>query len=161
MNNQELLNGTRLRGRVYTYTIERVLGRGSFGITYLASTSMKGPLGEVTVQVALKEFFCNICGNKFESLPLTAASEEILKTPCSIKFTRLSSFAGMAVVQCVWLNGVKVATVSNGKTVAIETSVRHNTLFVTDQYGVAFKGDYKFVAESGGRVEIRFKRAFL
>lgn len=57
IRNQELSAGTVLRGREYTYVIEKVLGQGSFGITYLASTSMKGPLGRVTVSVALKEFF--------------------------------------------------------------------------------------------------------
>ena len=49
--------GTMLQGRVYSYKIVKVLGQGAFGITYLASTKMPGPLGEVNVQVALKEFF--------------------------------------------------------------------------------------------------------
>ena len=43
------------------YKIEKVLGQGSFGITYLASTTIKveGPLGsiETPVKVAIKEFF--------------------------------------------------------------------------------------------------------
>ena len=56
-NLQALASGTTLRGDAYSYTIDKVLGQGAFGITYLASTSMKGPLGEVSVQVALKEFF--------------------------------------------------------------------------------------------------------
>lgn len=45
------------------YTIEGVLGRGSFGITYLAlaKMQMEGPLGsmDVDVKVAVKEFFMN------------------------------------------------------------------------------------------------------
>ena len=49
--------GTVIRGKVYTYLIQKVLGQGGFGITYLASTSVKGPLGAIKVQVALKEFF--------------------------------------------------------------------------------------------------------
>jgi len=49
--------GTTIRGRVYTYQIQQVLGQGGFGITYLASTSVTGPLGGIKVQVALKEFF--------------------------------------------------------------------------------------------------------
>ena len=56
-NDQALAPGTILRGPVYTYTIEKVLGQGAFGITYLASFKVPGPLGEVTVQAALKEFF--------------------------------------------------------------------------------------------------------
>lgn len=39
------------------YTIEFVLGQGSFGITYLATTKFHGPLGEISVKVAIKEFF--------------------------------------------------------------------------------------------------------
>ena len=45
----------------HTYEIEQVLGQGSFGITYLASTRIKvdGALGalEVKTTVAIKEFF--------------------------------------------------------------------------------------------------------
>lgn len=50
-------SGTLIYGQNLTYSIKKVLGHGSFGITYLATTKMKGLLGEVSVQVALKEFF--------------------------------------------------------------------------------------------------------
>ena len=53
--------GTILHGGANTYTIEKVLGQGSFGITYLANTTIKvqGPLGmlETEMKVAIKEFF--------------------------------------------------------------------------------------------------------
>lgn len=53
--------GCILHGREREYRIEKVLGQGSFGITYLATTSVEvtGPLGILTadVQVAVKEFF--------------------------------------------------------------------------------------------------------
>lgn len=51
--------GTILHGRSYNYRIEDVLGRGTFGITYLASVRLKGELGtfDSHVQVAIKEFF--------------------------------------------------------------------------------------------------------
>lgn len=39
------------------YIIESVLGQGSFGITYLATTKFQGPLGDISVKVAIKEFF--------------------------------------------------------------------------------------------------------
>ena len=39
------------------YVIESVLGQGSFGITYLATTKFQGPLGDISVKVAIKEFF--------------------------------------------------------------------------------------------------------
>jgi len=104
---------------------------------------------------------CKICRHKFEVLPSIAQPEEILSKPCVIRFTRLSSFNGMAVSCCVWLNGVKVANIDNGKTITFETFVRHNIIFVTNQYGVAFQGDYRFDAENNGTREIRFKRKFL
>ena len=56
---QSLVSGSLLQGG--KYRIERVLGQGSFGITYLATTklTMMGELGrmETTVNVAIKEFF--------------------------------------------------------------------------------------------------------
>ena len=55
--NQTLPIGTVLRGKAYSYTIEKVLGQGSFGITYLASFAVPGPLGEITAVAAVKEFF--------------------------------------------------------------------------------------------------------
>ena len=54
-----LAAGTLLHGGAYSYRIERVLGQGSFGITYLASVNMQGALGSIdaNVKVAIKEFF--------------------------------------------------------------------------------------------------------
>lgn len=56
-----LTPGTVLKSENYTYHIERVLGHGAFGITYLVNTSisMKGQLGTIRtgVKVALKEFY--------------------------------------------------------------------------------------------------------
>lgn len=58
---QALKPGTILQGDSYTYRIESVLGQGSFGITYLATTRVKvqGALGELEtdMQIAVKEFF--------------------------------------------------------------------------------------------------------
>ena len=59
MANQALSPGSTLRGG--KYKIRKILGQGSFGITYLASAkiSSQGNLGtmEVEVKVAIKEFF--------------------------------------------------------------------------------------------------------
>ena len=52
-----LPQGTTLQGTNATYTIVRVLGQGSFGITYLAQTQIAGALGTIDVNVAVKEFF--------------------------------------------------------------------------------------------------------
>ena len=61
INNYALKQNTILYGKSHTYTIEKILGQGSFGITYLAVTQVKvsGSLGELetTIQVAIKEFF--------------------------------------------------------------------------------------------------------
>ena len=40
MNNQTLQPGTLLRGKSYIYAIQKVLGQGTFGITYLAITRL-------------------------------------------------------------------------------------------------------------------------
>ena len=56
LNVNSILKSSKLQ-----YKIEKVLGQGSFGITYLASTTIKveGPLGsiETPIKVAIKEFF--------------------------------------------------------------------------------------------------------
>ncbi|MBR3938826.1 MAG: SUMF1/EgtB/PvdO family nonheme iron enzyme [Bacteroidales bacterium] len=56
-----LQQGMVLHGKSREYKIEKVLGQGSFGITYLATTKLKvqGELGtfEVDTKVAVKEFF--------------------------------------------------------------------------------------------------------
>ena len=104
---------------------------------------------------------CLTCGKKFETLPLVAQPDEILPQPCKIIFTRMSSFVGMAVSQSIWMNGVKISPIKNKQTIEFMTFTRYNTLFVTDQFGVAFKADYKFEAQPGGVVEVRFKRKFL
>lgn len=121
----------------------------------IASAASKG---DYTVQPT--QYKCKACGKKFEAYPLTAGEDELLETPCTVNFQRLSSFVGMAVAQHVWLNGVKIGSVGNGKMLTFQTQTKHNTLWVTDQYGVAFKGDYKFEAQPGGTVEVKFKRKF-
>lgn len=59
--NAALAPGTVLKSKNYTYHIEKVLGKGAFGITYLVNTnvSMQGQLGTIHtgVKVALKEFY--------------------------------------------------------------------------------------------------------
>jgi len=76
MNNQVLTSGSVLRGGTNRYRIEKILGQGSFGITYLATTTqlskvkIEGSLGdfeqevEVTVKVAIKEFFMKSINNR-------------------------------------------------------------------------------------------------
>lgn len=65
---KSLKEGSRVNAG--TYRIERVLGSGSFGITYLASTKIiiPGKLGQmkVDVKVAIKEFFMNDVNSRSE-----------------------------------------------------------------------------------------------
>lgn len=51
--------GYILHSTKYSYKIIKVLGQGSFGITYLANVIMEGPLGTLdsNMNVAIKEFF--------------------------------------------------------------------------------------------------------
>jgi len=69
-------------------------------------------------------------------------------------------FLGAWNPQMVYLNGIKVGYVKNGKTIAFPTHVKQNTILVTDQFGVAFPDKYTFEAEAGQSVTVRFKRKF-
>lgn len=55
----QLSPNTIIRGKKFSYTIKKVLGRGTFGITYLATVKLSGDLGDLdgNIQVCLKEFF--------------------------------------------------------------------------------------------------------
>lgn len=59
MTSTQLQPGTVIHGTHNDYRIERVLGQGSFGITYVANVRLKGRLGaiESVAMVAIKEFF--------------------------------------------------------------------------------------------------------
>lgn len=59
MTSTQLHPGTVIHGTHNDYRIERVLGQGSFGITYVANVRLKGRLGaiESAAMVAIKEFF--------------------------------------------------------------------------------------------------------
>ena len=59
MTSTQLQPGTVIHGTHNDYRIERILGQGSFGITYVANVRLKGRLGaiESTAMVAIKEFF--------------------------------------------------------------------------------------------------------
>jgi len=106
-------------------------------------------------------YICQDCRHKFQSRPLAALAEDLLESPCTIRFTRLGSMVGAIVAQVVYLNGVNCGAVKNGKSIELSTSNRWNTIFVTDQYGVAFPDVYRFEAAPGGRVEVNFRRKFI
>ncbi len=72
--------GTELKGPVYTYTIQKVLGQGGFGITYLASLKLAGALGSIdaNISVAIKEFFMKSTnGRDSDRTTVTSGSDEL------------------------------------------------------------------------------------
>ena len=74
-----LPKGSILHGKSYNYCIEKVLGQGSFGITYLASVKMQGALGSIdaNVKVAIKEFFMKEINGR-EGSTVTNGSKGVL-----------------------------------------------------------------------------------
>lgn len=90
MRNKALLPGTTLKGG--KYRIERVLGNGTFGITYLASCSVtvEGELGQMSanINVAVKEFFMSEINNRNEGSNAVEGSTGELFTNYCYKFRR-------------------------------------------------------------------------
>ena len=86
----QLQPGTTLQGG--KYRIERVLGQGSFGITYLATTEVKmtGQLGSmhVSVNVAIKEFFMSDLNSRGEDGSTVVGSNSALVVDYRRKFRR-------------------------------------------------------------------------
>ena len=130
--------------------------------------SMFGAVGNMVASSASKKDFeikpiryqCLGCRKKFEAVPQAADEDELLASPCTVTLRRLSSFVGMAVSQQVFLNGVKIGNVKNNSEITFKTYTKHNVVFITDQYGVAFPGSYTFTAADGGSENINFKRKF-
>ena len=84
-----LTQGTTLHGKSYSYCIEKVLGQGSFGITYLASVKMQGALGSIDakVKVAIKEVFMREINGR-EGTTVTSGSKGGLFADYRKKFVR-------------------------------------------------------------------------
>lgn len=90
-NNTNLPAGYILQGKAYRYEIKKVLGQGSFGITYLASTDieLEGPLGKIktSTPVTIKEFFMADINGRNEA-SVTTGGESTLYNDYKRKFTR-------------------------------------------------------------------------
>lgn len=73
----KLANGTYLNNG--KYRIERVLGQGSFGITYLATVNLVGALGTIpsSTKVAIKEFFMREVNGRHEETVTTGNKDGI------------------------------------------------------------------------------------
>ena len=77
---QQLIIGTLLHGG--TYKIEKVLGQGSFGITYLAEHTNLGK------KVAIKEFFMKELNSRGEDGSITGMSDSSLSQNYCQKFKK-------------------------------------------------------------------------
>ena len=77
---QQLTQGTLLHGG--TYKIEKVLGQGSFGITYLAEHTNLGK------KVAIKEFFMKELNSRGEDGSITGMSDGSLSQNYCLKFQK-------------------------------------------------------------------------
>lgn len=90
MANKTLQPGNTLQGD--KYRIEKVLGQGSFGITYLASyaTTIEGALGKmaVDIKVAIKEFFMSEVNQRNEQTHGVEGSSSTIFTNYRIKFRK-------------------------------------------------------------------------
>ena len=90
MANKTLQPGNTLQGS--KYRIEKVLGQGSFGITYLASyaTTIEGALGKmaVDIKVAIKEFFMSEVNQRNEQTHGVEGSSSTIFTNYRIKFRK-------------------------------------------------------------------------
>lgn len=149
---------------------ENISVRGAKGSMGKAAAAMAfGAVGALvasssvsdTAEVAEMQYRCEECNKSFEAMPLTASEEDTLEQPCSVTFIRESSMIGAAVVQVVYVNGVKLGVVKNGQSIQFNVSNRYNTLFVTDATGIAFPDVMRFEAAPGAAVTFRFNRKFL
>lgn len=89
MTSTQLQPGTVIHGTHNDYRIERVLGQGSFGITYVANVRLKGRLGaiESTAMVAIKEFFLRDVSSR-NGLRVFSVSDSTLCTDYRRDFLR-------------------------------------------------------------------------
>ncbi len=86
-NNASLPVGFKLKSEKYSYRISKVIGNGSFGITYLASVKMEGALGTIEVPVALKEFFMRDINGR-DGVSVTSGSKNGIYEEYKKKFVR-------------------------------------------------------------------------
>ena len=80
--------GSVLDSGKFKYTIVKVLGNGTFGITYLATIPVRGSLGSLEMKVAVKEFFMkDVCSRRADG-SLQEMTQGGLVYNYAIKFRR-------------------------------------------------------------------------
>lgn len=112
-----------MHGENYTYTIVKVLGKGAYGVTYLATTHVKltGDLGtiETEVQITLKEFYMQ--GRMSREGDIVNRNTEDTET---------NSFA-----RCFYMEADKIASLSHPNIVKVlEVFVDNNTCYYAMEY---------------------------
>lgn len=100
-NTGSLAKGTILRSVNFEYRIDRVLGAGSFGITYLAHAKVR--IGNVTstVPFAIKEYFTKTCyrgtdGMRMLPTPVTVEEVNLGKTDFLVEARRLQQLCRLS-----------------------------------------------------------------
>lgn len=83
----DLSSGITLKGSAYTYRIERTLGSGTFGITYLATILSGAGALNGKVHVCIKEFFMHDVNGR-EGSAVTASTKNGLWNDYRKKFER-------------------------------------------------------------------------
>lgn len=83
----DLSSGITLKGSAYTYRIERTLGSGTFGITYLATILSGAGALDGKVHVCIKEFFMHDVNGR-EGSAVTASTKNGLWNDYRQKFER-------------------------------------------------------------------------
>lgn len=155
MTMQQLTAGTLLQGG--KYKIEKVLGQGGFGITYLAnqSVTIEGPLGQINadIKVCIKEFFMkDLCNREKDStivsIPSTGSKELVekfqqkfmkealniskLHHPNIIKVTDVFEENGTAYYVMEYIDGGSLSDIIREKGKLEEKTVRQLTGYIAD-----------------------------
>ncbi len=103
-----LSQGTILQGNVQKYQIERVIGKGSFGITYLATVINDGAADKdgIDKKVAIKEFFMrHFCGRRNSLVTKAANNRQFQKYKLSFiqEAQKLSQIKHHSIVKVIEL----------------------------------------------------------
>lgn len=118
-----LVPGAKVQGDNYTYTIVKVLGKGAYGVTYLATTNvmLTGDLGtiETEAMITLKEFYMQ--GRMSRTGDVVNRNTEDTET---------NSFA-----RCFYMEADKIASLSHPNIVnVLEVFVANNTCYYAMEY---------------------------
>lgn len=91
-----------------------------------------------------------------ESFSKASDAEKIEGEPCRITLTRLPCVIGMAMGVRVFLNGIEQPVLKNGKSISMQTNIRHNELQISYNADGANRS-LNFEATPGGHIRITLK----